>query len=155
MLRELNATGRRRVPADAPADFVPTRWQGYLTVSEADGRAADYRHYWELSLLYRLQAALRSGDVWVRGSRRYADPASYLIGAESWPPLREEFCALTGTSRYARDQLARLGGELTGALGAPAGPGSPTPSPTPAPAPTHQLLPELRRNLRTSITLRQ
>ncbi len=118
VLRELNATGRRRVPADAPADFVPIRWQGYLTASEADGRAADYRHYWELSLLYRLQAALRSGDVWVRGSRRYADPASYLIPAESWPPLREEFCALTGTSRYARDQLARLGGELTGALGA-------------------------------------
>jgi TnpA family transposase len=36
--------------------------------------------------------------VWVPGSRRYADPASYLIPVEAWPGRREEFCQLTGTS---------------------------------------------------------
>jgi hypothetical protein len=29
---------------------------------------------------------LRSGEIWVRGSRRYADPASYLIAIETWQP---------------------------------------------------------------------
>ena len=46
VLRELNATGRRRVPADAPADFVPTRWRSYLD-GGAEGRGAAHRHYWE------------------------------------------------------------------------------------------------------------
>jgi hypothetical protein len=116
ILRELNATGRRRVPADAPTDFVPTRWRSYLDPDTDGGHGAAHRHYWELAVLYRLQTALRSGDVWVRGSRRHADPASYLIPTEAWPPLRAEFCALTNTSSSAPDQLTRLGAELTTAL---------------------------------------
>jgi hypothetical protein len=30
MLRELNATGTRKVPEEAPTGFVPTKWRGYL-----------------------------------------------------------------------------------------------------------------------------
>jgi hypothetical protein len=37
-------------------------------------RGAAYRHYWELSVLYGVQAGLRSGNLWVPGSRRYTDP---------------------------------------------------------------------------------
>lgn len=31
-------------------------------------------------MLLALRDALRSGDVWVPGSRRYADPTAYLLG---------------------------------------------------------------------------
>ena len=33
-------------------------------------------------MLFALQGALRSGEIWVKGSRRYANPASYLIAPE-------------------------------------------------------------------------
>jgi len=33
ILRALNATGARRVPAGAPTGFVPTRWRGYLNAT--------------------------------------------------------------------------------------------------------------------------
>ena len=31
------------------------------------------------------EPALRAGDVWVEGSRRYADPETYLIPRAEWP----------------------------------------------------------------------
>jgi hypothetical protein len=40
MLRELNATGARKVPAEAPTGFVPTKWRGYL--DEARKSGSDY-----------------------------------------------------------------------------------------------------------------
>lgn len=104
------------MPNDAPIDFVPTRWKGYLDANHGEGRGAAHRHYWELALLYQLQAALRSGDVWVRGSRRYADPASYLIPADRWPPLRAELCQLVGVPFEGRVRLDQLRGELDAAV---------------------------------------
>jgi hypothetical protein len=78
MLRQLNAAGRTAVPDEATtADatlFVPARWRGYLAATRGQGRGAAYRHYWELGMLYGVQAGLRSGDLWVLGSRRYTDP---------------------------------------------------------------------------------
>ena len=53
-----------------------------------------YRHYWELCVLLALRDGLRCGDVFVPGSRRYADPASYLLTPAQWEPKRAEFCAL-------------------------------------------------------------
>ncbi|MFC9636459.1 DUF4158 domain-containing protein [Streptomyces mirabilis] len=48
ILRELNATGARNVPTNAPTLFVPARWRGYLDEAAAKGDASGYRHYWEL-----------------------------------------------------------------------------------------------------------
>jgi len=90
VLRQLNQTGKRKVPDDAPAAFVPAKWQPY--VREANGRTS--RRYYEMCVLWQLRGALRAGDVWLEGSRRYADPASYLIPRERWPELRAEACRL-------------------------------------------------------------
>jgi hypothetical protein len=45
ILKDLNASGRRRVPDDAPDDFVPARWRDYLTPAE-DGHDSAHRRYW-------------------------------------------------------------------------------------------------------------
>jgi hypothetical protein len=66
LLKELNAEGRRRNPDGAPLGFVAQKWLPYV-IGE-DGRID--RHCWELCLLMVLREALRSGDVWVQGSRR-------------------------------------------------------------------------------------
>ena len=116
VLRELYATGGRKVPAGTPAGFVPVRWQGYLAQADTDGDATAYRHYWELCLLLELRDGLRSGDVWVPGSRRYADPASYLMTAPEWERERTEFCQLVGKSPAAPAALFDLEAELDTAL---------------------------------------
>ena len=74
-----------------------------------------FRHHWELAVLYQLRNALRSGDIWVEGSRRYANLATYLIDTDTWQLQRTE--ALTETRRHDRfaDQLASIDAE-TGRL---------------------------------------
>jgi len=117
VLAELNASGVRTVPADAPTGFVPTRWRGYLDDALAAGNSAAYRHYWELCVLLCLRDALRSGDIHVPGSRRYADPTAYLITAEAWPAQRAEFCALVDVEFDPVAALAGVDTELHTALG--------------------------------------
>lgn len=117
MLRELNATGRRKVFDEAPTGFVPTKWRGYLDQARKSGSVTAYRHYWELCVLLGLRDGLRSGDVFVPGSRRYADPAAYLLTAEQWAPQRAEFCRLVGKHGDPGQGLAAVVDELHAAVG--------------------------------------
>lgn len=93
---------------------MPARWRSY--VEDTGTGAAVRRHYWELAVLYGLQAALRSGDVWVPGSRRWSDPAASLLPAERWGALREDFRQLTGMPAELEERLRQLEGELGTAL---------------------------------------
>lgn len=119
ILRALNATGARRVPAGAPTGFVPTRWRGYLDTTAPTGAAASstsYRRYWELCVLLGLRDGLRSGDVFVPGSRRYSDPAAYLLTPDQWAGHRDEFCRLVGKPTDPARALAAAADELGEAL---------------------------------------
>jgi hypothetical protein len=116
VLRELHAKGTRTVPDGAPTSFVPARWRGYLDQAQTAGDATAYRHYWELCVLYGLPDGLRSGDVFVPGSRRYADPGSHLIPGGQWQLHRAEFCQLVGKTPNVRQALAEAGEELDAAL---------------------------------------
>jgi hypothetical protein len=116
VLCELYATGTRKVPADTPADFVPIRWRGYLQTATDAGDATGYRHYWELCVLLSLRDGLRSGDVFVPGSRRYADPTSFLLTTEQWQPRRAEYCQLVDKPPDAATAIAVATAELHTAL---------------------------------------
>jgi len=94
ILARLHAARARKVPDGAPDSFVPARWAGYLEKAAKDGNVVAYRHYWELCVLMALRDGLRSGDVHVPGSRRYADPASFLLTPQQWEPQRLEYCHL-------------------------------------------------------------
>jgi len=79
LLREMNESGKRKVPGTAPRGFVRQRWAPHVfTGDEIDCC------YYELCVLSELRNGLRSGDVWVVGSRRYEDFESYLIPKDSW-----------------------------------------------------------------------
>lgn len=84
LLHDLNAAGRRIVPHDAPTQFVPRRWRPLVV--QPDGRID--RRQWELCLLSELRTALRGGQVWVHGSRRYQPADRYLIPTATWPHQR-------------------------------------------------------------------
>lgn len=116
ILKDLNRLGGRKVPDDAPTSFVPSRFADYLAQAKKSGEDVAYRHYWELCALLGLRDGLRSGDVHVPGSRRYADPATYLFTPEKWAPRQAEFCAMVGKPSHAADALAQGKEELHSAL---------------------------------------
>lgn len=89
-LRELNESGKRRIPDDAPVDFVDAKRWNYVF----DDQERIVKKYYELCILFELRAKLRSGDIWVEGSRRYARLDSYLIPAEDWSEMRPAVCEL-------------------------------------------------------------
>ena len=39
-----------------------------------------------------MRSALRSGNLWIEGSRRYTNPETYLIPTGQWSDLRDEAC---------------------------------------------------------------
>ncbi|MGF6884319.1 hypothetical protein ABIA39_005554 [Nocardia sp. GAS34] len=117
MLREMNATNARKVFDEAPTGFVPARWRGYLDDARKSGNQTAYRHYWELCVLLGLRDGLRTGDVYVPGSRRYADPAAYLLTAQQWEPQRDEFCRLVGKPSDPGQALGEAVAELHDAVG--------------------------------------
>jgi len=55
-----------------------------------DEKGKIIRRYYEISTLWELRSALRSGDIWVKNSRRYAKKETYLIEKGQWPDLRPE-----------------------------------------------------------------
>jgi len=88
MLRALNEEEKRKVPDNAPTAFVTPKWRQYVF----DKKGGIDRHYWELCLLWELRNALRSGDIWLHNSRRYANPESYLIPSAQWITLKSDVC---------------------------------------------------------------
>jgi len=66
LVRRLNHLTQRKVPEDAPLDFVPVKWRPY--VRPPSGKID--RHYYELCVLMHLRGALRAGDLWLEHSRR-------------------------------------------------------------------------------------
>ena len=116
ILKRLNETGGRKVPADAPDSFVPTRYADYLAKARKGGDDTAYRHYWELCVILGLRDGLRSGDVYVPGSRRYADPATYLYTPAQWKPRQADYCRLVGKPAMAADALEQGKEELHTAL---------------------------------------
>jgi TnpA family transposase len=107
-LKKLNATGKRKIPEDAPLAFVPKSWLPYVL----DDKGEINRRYYETCVLWELRNALRSGDVWVRNSRRYANPETYLIPKIQWQQMRSEACRLLGLPQHGEDRLQQRQREL-------------------------------------------
>jgi len=96
----------------APASFVPARYAGYLEKARQAGDDIGFRHYWELWVILGLRDGLWSGDIFVPGSRRYADPSTYLYTPEQWMPRQGEYCRLVGKPARAADAIAQGKEEL-------------------------------------------
>ncbi|MDB5233227.1 MAG: Tn3 family transposase [Hymenobacter sp.] len=108
---DLQTGVRRKLPADAPADFITPSWYGFVHPQQAPERLP-----YELCVLATLRERLRSGDVFVPGSRKYADLESYLIPAAQWPGLRGEVLRQLGLPADPRQRLHARLAELEGLL---------------------------------------
>lgn len=111
-LRQMNETKRRRVPPDAPTAFVRARWKPL--VFEGDGSI--HRRGYEICTLSELKNALRAGDIWVKGSRRYGNFDDYLIAKPAFAALAKAdalpLAIEVDGERYLEHRLAALDREL-------------------------------------------
>lgn len=80
LIHEMNEDGKRRIPLDAPVEFISNRWSRY--VFEDDGSIN--RHYYEMAALSELKNKIRSGDISVEGSRNHKDFEEYLVSKDDW-----------------------------------------------------------------------
>ena len=111
VLRKMNAENIRKVPADAPMGFVKKRW-GKLVKTDA---GID-RRYYELCALSELKNSLRSGDIWVQGSRQFKDFEDYLVSTEKFASLKNSgglpLTVHTDCDQYLNDRLTLLETQL-------------------------------------------
>src|SRR5215472_6167663 len=101
-LRLMNQDEQVVVPKNAPREFVPRRWRPYVFDDEKIDRT-----YYELCVLSELSLALRSGDIWVPGSRRYLPFDEYLLPPQAWKSLQasQKFLTCDQYREQRRPQL--------------------------------------------------
>lgn len=111
VLKGMNERQARKVPDDAPASFIRKRWKSL--VYSPDGLD---RRYYELCVLFELKNALRSGDIWVQGSRQFKDFEDYLLPPSRFATqrIRQELglAVETDCERYLESRLALLAREM-------------------------------------------
>ena len=103
-LKQMDAEGRRKLPSDAPKDFLPADWRKAITA--ADGRTA--KHLWELCLADQMRQLLRSSDLSVPGSRQHKVWTSYLHSPTAWTERKVSWFARFPASEEADAYLDTL-----------------------------------------------
>ncbi|MFW9620770.1 MAG: Tn3 family transposase, partial [Macromonas sp.] len=111
VLRGMNVDNARKVPLNAPTDFIKPRWQRLVMTD-----AGIDRRYYELCALSELKNALRSGDIWVQGSRQFKDFEDYLVPPEKFASLRQSselpLAVATNCEQYLHERLTLLESQL-------------------------------------------
>lgn len=82
-IRNVYASGKRKLPDSPPLRFVPRRWRTFVIGQNGVNRAA-----YELCAFSELRERLRAGDIWVSGSRRYRPFDDYLLPRPTFDALK-------------------------------------------------------------------
>lgn len=111
VLRAMNAGNVRKLPADAPNGFIRKRWEKLVFTDDGVDR-----RYYELCAMSELRNALRSGDIWVKGSRQHKDFDEYLVTKEKFTNLKTAgklpLSVATGCEEYLHNRLTLLEQQL-------------------------------------------
>ncbi len=103
LLRDLNASGKRDVPADAP---MPFRKEWRRLVVGADGRIN--RRLYETATMVHIRNKLWSGDIWVERSSAYRRFDSYFLSAEASAPIAAGLNLPTSADTWLAERAASL-----------------------------------------------
>jgi TnpA family transposase len=106
-LKAMNQRNARTLPDDAPTGFIKPRWKQHVLTDDGIDR-----RYYELCAISELKNALRSGDIWVPGSRQFKDFEEYLLPLAHFSTLRDAgelpLAIDMDGERYLRERLALL-----------------------------------------------
>ncbi len=106
-LREMNRSGRRDVPADAP---MPFRKEWRALVKEGGGKPD--RRLWETGVMAHLRNKWRSGDVWVERSSNYRKFDSYMLPASEAAPIAADLKLPATADKWIADRGRELNWRL-------------------------------------------
>jgi TnpA family transposase len=91
--------------------FIKPRWQKLVMTDTGIDR-----RYYELCALSELKNALRSGDIWVQGSRQFKDFEDYLVPPAKFASLKQAselpLAVATDCDQYLNDRLTLLETQL-------------------------------------------
>ncbi|MGB3633620.1 MAG: Tn3 family transposase [Rubrobacteraceae bacterium] len=109
---ENDRLGRRGefIPGELDLSFANARWKD-LVLAELDGSPALARRHLEVCVFSYVAEELRTGDLSVAGSEKYADYRDQLLSWEECEPLVEQHCLELGiapTPEGFTDQLKTL-----------------------------------------------
>lgn len=111
MIKSMNQRQARKVPEEAPTSFIRKRWEH--VVHTEDGLD---RRFYELCVLSEMKNALRSGDIWVHGSRQFKDFEEYLLPQGRFIDQKQQhdlgLAIETECDRFLEHRLAILETEL-------------------------------------------
>ena len=110
-IREVNTTSKRKMPNDAPLDFVTSQWEEYVYDQEGN---IDKKYY-ELAAFTELKNAIRSGDISIIGSKQHIPFEEYLMNESEWLKYKEEsidFKVPLDVEEYLTDRLTLLNNKL-------------------------------------------
>ncbi len=99
LIAQLAGTSRRWLPGFSPSAFIDSPWRAQVVDT---GRGRLDRRGYELCAAYELRSALRAGRIWVPGSRRHEDPASFLLPGDRW-----QLCARSSPRQSSGPRRAR------------------------------------------------
>ena len=112
LLRDMNRTGKRTLPGNAPLGFIRRGWRPFVV----DAGSKVDRRAWEVCVLSELRDRLRAGDVWVRGSRRYRNFEDCLLPKPTFTALRAEGPLPVGVEENVERHLATRRDALAAAM---------------------------------------
>jgi len=111
VLRGMNVDSTRKVPENAPIDFIKARWKPLVLTDDGIDR-----RYYEICVLSELKNALRSGDIWVEGSRQFKDFDEYLLPLDKFSALKQAkelpIAINPDCEQYLHDRLTLLEQQL-------------------------------------------
>lgn len=108
LLQQMNASRKRKLPDDAPLEFMPKATQALVRRNGQLDKST-----WECALLTAVRDHIKSGNVAVLGSKRFGHLDDFFMPEKQWQALRDDFFDRAGLPRW-RDEVASY---LTDRLG--------------------------------------
>ncbi len=109
LLNQLNAEGKHKLPENIPTGFIPPKLHPFVF---AEGTL--HKPAWECALLTVLRDQIKSGNLSVPGSKRFASLDTFFIPESEWASKREAFFIRAGlpinpdeVPAYLTDRLSR------------------------------------------------
>ena len=103
LLQKMNDENKRKLPDDAPIDFLPKTVQDLVISDDQISKPA-----WECALLNTVRDEIKSGNIHVQQSKRFGRFDNFFIPEAEWASKREGFFKRAGLPVHAEEVEAYL-----------------------------------------------
>ena len=103
VLNQMNAEGRYKLPDEAPVGFIPKKLRPLVIQNDKLNKPA-----WECALLTAIRDQIKSGNLSVQNSKRFANLDAFFIPESAWASKRDTFFARAGLPTHPGDVAAYL-----------------------------------------------